>query len=390
MLEDNSTPNTAETADHPMSFLLEEDFYLDLPQSGEIREGQVVAHRGSEILIDIGAKSEGIIPSDELDMMDQSTRDQLTVGNMVSVLIVNPEDRNGNIILSYTRAMEEEDWINAENLLESQDVYLAKVIGYNKGGLLVMFGQVRGFIPASQLGSQRRSSEGSSQERLRNYLGEELSAKVIEVDRSRNRLILSERAAMKEIRASRREKLLDELEEGEIRKGRIVNLAEFGAFVDIGGIEGLVHLSELSWKRVNHPSDLLKVGSEVEVYILGIDRERNRVALSLKRLEPDPWTVIDQMYQEGELVEATVTKLTRYGAFARLNDDFALEGLIHVSELSDEHVNQPQDVIEVDQIVTARIIRIDPQRRQLGLSLKQVMSAKYLESDLARASDEEE
>ncbi|MFN2221036.1 MAG: S1 RNA-binding domain-containing protein, partial [Candidatus Promineifilaceae bacterium] len=206
-------------------------------------------------------------------------------------------------------------------------------------------------------------------------------------DRGRNRLILSERAAMREIRAAQREQVIAEIEVGETRHGRIVNLADFGAFVDIGGIEGLVHLSELSWKRVDHPSEILDVGDEVDVYVINVDEERFRVGLSLKRLEPDPWTIIDTVYSEGELVEATITNLTRYGAFARIEDDYALEGLIHVSELAQEHVEHPQDIVRKGQVVAARIIRIDAEQRQLGLSLKQVSSEKYLEADLAMAGD---
>ena len=200
---------------------------------------------------------------------------------------------------------------------------------------------------------------------------------------------MSERAATKEVREAKRAELMKTLEEGTVVDGRIVNLADFGAFVDIGGIEGLVHLSELSWKRVNHPADLVEVGDEVQVFILSVDEERGRVALSLKRLEADPWTKVDDLYKEGELVEVTITKLTKYGAFARLDDDYSLEGLIHISELSNEHVDLPQDIVETGQVVTARIIRVDSDRRQLGLSLKQVASAEYLENDLAIASDVE-
>lgn len=386
---DNAVKNVPDGAEHPMSFFLSDDYYLDLPQPGEIREGQVVANKSYEVLIDIGAKSEGIITSDELESMDPDTRELLTVGNSIPVYVVNPEDQNGNIILSYKKAVEEEDWLKAQELLESQEVYKGNIVGYNRGGVLMMFGQVRGFIPASQLSNLHRTKEKSGNEGLQDLVGEAISVKVIEVDRSRNRLILSEKAAMKEIKAAKRERLLGDLEEGEIRDGRIVNLADFGAFVDIGGIEGLVHLSELSWKRVNHPADLVEVGDEVQVFILSVDEERGRVALSLKRLEADPWTKVDDLYKEGELVEVTITKLTKYGAFARLDDDYSLEGLIHISELSNEHVDLPQDIVETGQVVTARIIRVDSDRRQLGLSLKQVASAEYLENDLAIASDVE-
>lgn len=386
---DNAVKNVPDGAEHPMSFFLNDDYFPELPQPGEIREGQVVAHRSFEVLIDIGAKSEGIIPGEELESLDSDTRELLTVGNSIPVYIVNPEDQNGNIILSYSKAVEEEDWLKAQELLDSQEVYKGNIIGYNRGGVLMMFGQVRGFIPASQLSNHRRTKEKSGDEGLQNLVGQTVTVKVIEVDRSRNRLILSEKAAMKEIKAAQRQELLGDLEEGEIRDGRIVNLADFGAFVDIGGIEGLVHLSELSWKRVNHPADLVEVGDEVQVFILSVDEERGRVALSLKRLEPDPWTKVDELYKEGELVEVTITKLTKYGAFARLDDDYSLEGLIHISELSNDHVDLPQEIIETGQVVSARIIRVDSDRRQLGLSLKQVASADYLENDLAIASDVE-
>jgi small subunit ribosomal protein S1 len=372
-----------------MNFLLTDDFELGFPQAGEIRQGQVVAHRSHEILIDIGAKSEGVISGSEIDAMDATTREQLAVGNWVPVFIVDPEDMEGNIILSYARAMEEEDWQRAEELFENQNVYKGRVIGYNKGGVLVKLGQVRGFIPSSQLSTDRRlaSQKGSYEDRLRGVVGQEIVARVIEVDRSRNRLILSEKAAMKEVRSAQRAKLLEELADGEIREGRVVNLADFGAFVDIGGLEGLVHLSELSWKRVNHPSEVLEVGDHVQVYILNVDRDRNRVALSLKRLQPDPWTMVDQLYHEGELVEASITKLTKYGAFARIDDDYELEGLIHISEMSEDRINHPQDVVRKGEVVTARIIRIDAEQRQIGLSLKQVTSDQFLEADLAMADE---
>jgi small subunit ribosomal protein S1 len=375
-----------------MSFLLSEDFSVGLPQPGETRTGVVVAFRNNEVLVDIGAKSEGIIPGREYESLDAESREQLALGKEVVVYIVDPEDKNDNIILSYTKAIEEQDWEIAQQLLENQNVYQGKVISYNRGGVLVKLGHVRGFVPASQLSNIRHlGNQGeSNEEQLRKIVGENIHTKVIEVDRSRNRLILSERAAAKEIRAAQRAELLEDLEDGQIRDGRVVNLADFGAFVDIGGIEGLVHLSELSWKRVNHPSEKLQVGENIQVYVLNVDHERKRVALSLKRLEPDPWTIIEEQYQVGQLVEVGITKLTKYGAFARINDDYELEGLIHISELSEDHVKHPKDIIQKGQVVAARIIRIDPDQRQLGLSLKQVASDRFMETDLARAEESDE
>jgi small subunit ribosomal protein S1 len=372
-----------------MSFLLSDEFNLSFPQAGEIREGEVVAHRNNEILIDIGAKSEGIIPNSEVDLMDSETKSLLSVGNTIPVYIINPDDSNGNIILSYSKAMEEEDWDKAQKLHESQDIYKGKIIGYNKGGVLVKMGMVRGFVPASQLDTGRRyDSAQSNEDRLRSLVGDEIITRVIEVDRSRNRLILSERAAAKEIRQEQRKNILGQLGEGDVCEGRVVNLADFGAFIDIGGLEGLVHLSELSWKRVNHPSELLAIGDTVQVHVLNVDRERGRVALSLKQLEPDPWEKVEDTYMEGQLVEVTISKLTKYGAFARLNDEYELEGLIHISELSEDRVNHPRDVVQKGQVVAVRIIRVDTDQRQLGLSLKQVASDRFIDADLAMAEEQ--
>jgi small subunit ribosomal protein S1 len=377
---------------HPMDFLLTDEFKLGIPEPGEVRQGQIVAYRNNEILVDIGAKSEGIIPSREVETLDGQTRQQLAVGNEVPVYVVDPEDKDGNVILSYIKAVEEQDWLTAQELLANQEAYHGKVIGYNRGGLLIKMGQVRGFVPASQLSLNRQMSNvgETTEEQLRKIVGQKIYAKVIEVDRERNRLILSERAATKELRESQRVHLLDNLKEGEVREGRIVNLADFGAFVDIGGIEGLVHLSELSWKRVNHPAEKLKLGDQVKVYVLNVDLERQRVALSLKRLEADPWNNMEAQYQAGQLVEATITKITKYGAFARINDEYELEGLIHISELSAEHVKHPRDMVQKGDVVTARIIRIDPEQRQLGLSIKRASSEDFMAEDLALAENYED
>lgn len=369
---------------HPMDFLLDEE--LNLPSAGEIRTGWVVTQRSNEILVDINAKSEGLIDSREVSSLGPDALAYLAVGNEVLVYVVNPEDSNGNIILSYTKAKEEEDWVNAIALMESQEVVECSVVGFNRGGILVDVGLVRGFVPNSQLRRDRRirrDDQTEMQRAMQSMIGETIRAKIIEVNRERNRLILSEIAATKEIREAQKAKILSTLSVGDVFDGRVVNLANFGAFVDIGGIEGLVHLSELSWKRVSKPSDVLQVGEEVKVSVLKIDNERQRIALSIKRLEADPWTLIDDSYQVGQLVEATITRLTKFGAFARLNDNNELEGLIHISEMAEDRVEHPSDVVSVDDNVMVRIIRVDSEQRQLGLSLKQVSSEKFLEADLA-------
>lgn len=369
---------------HPLAFLLEEDLNLNPPSVGEIRTGEIVAIRNNEILVDIGAKSEAIIPQEELDELGKEMRNRLKLGEQIAVYIVNPEDEEGNIIVSYSRATEEQDWQLAQDLLDSQDVYDSQVIGYNKGGLLIKVGLLRGFVPISQIGGNLHNTR-NAEDQLRQRVGSPLTCKVIEVERERNRLILSEKAAAKEMRASQRSRLLEDLREGDIRPGRVVNLAPFGAFVDIGGMEGLVHLSELSWRRIHDPAEVLKINDEIKAYVLSVDRDQKRIALSLKRLEPDPWTQIESLYQVGQLIEVIITKLTKYGAFASLNDVYQLEGLIHISELAEGHIKHPSDVVQKDQIVTARIIRINADQRQLGLSIKKVASDQYLESDLGLA-----
>jgi small subunit ribosomal protein S1 len=366
---------------HPMDFLLTQE--LDLPSVGEIRQGQIVQHSENFILVDLGAKSEGIIVGDELTAINDETREELAVGTDIRVYIVEIEDKNGNIVLSYTKAAQERDWDRAAELLKNQDIYKTKIVGYNRGGLLAKLGHIRGFIPNSQLSRQHQArNKENAEKHFQSLIGGPITTKVIEVDRKRNRLIMSERAASQEIRAAKRESLLAKLNVGDVCDGKVVNLANFGAFVDIGGIEGLVHLSELSWKRTNNPAEVLQVGDEVQVSILKIDQEQQRLALSIKRLQPDPWSLIGEHYRVGQLVEVTVTKITKFGAFAKLDDDYGLVGLIHISELSENHIENPHEVLKPSQKMMVRIIRIDTEQRQLGLSLKQVTSDKFIEADM--------
>jgi small subunit ribosomal protein S1 len=353
------------------------------PTRGEIVDGTVVANTPAEIRVDIGGKSEGVIDGRELERMADAKLDELTVGEQVKVYVVNPLDRDGKTVVSLRRAEEELDWQRAEELLETRDVVASEITGYNKGGLLVRMGQLKGFVPGSQIDPLRSGvGQGSTpEERWQNLVGEPIQARVIEVDRDRNRLILSERAAMAEVREKQKSQLMEELQEGDVRTGRVVNLARFGAFVDIGGADGLVHLSELSWKRVAHPSEVLSVGEEIEVYVLNVDRDRRRIGLSLKRLQPDPWWRVEEHCQVGGLVEGTVTKLTKFGAFAAVQGLDGIEGLIHISELSDDHVEHPREAVSEGQQVTLRVISVDVFRRRLGLSIRRVSSDEYLETD---------
>ncbi len=394
----NETRGGSETSgdSHSMQTLLGDSFKLDQPKRGEIRVGTIARILPHEIMVDIGYKSEGIITGRELEFIPPEVLAELKEGDQVMTYVVNPEDKNGNIILSLSRAQAEKDWQDAELLHEKQEVFEGTVAGFNKGGLIVKVGKVRGFVPASQLvGARARQSgleeeggeeegEGRPQERFQHLVGKKLHLKVIEIDRARNRLILSERAAVRDWRKAQKEKLLSELQEGMRLKGTVISLADFGAFIDLGGADGLVHLSELSWKRVSHPRELLKVGQVVDVEVLGVDREHKRIALSLKRTEQDPWSVIEARYKIGQLVEGTITKLTKFGAFARIKGDDEIEGLIHISELSDTPVAHPKEVVREGQELTLRIIKIEPERRRLGLSLKRVNQAEYAEEDWRR------
>ncbi len=377
------TDNPDSDGSQAFDTLLDAYLSFDAPAASEVRIGQIVANRGGELLVDIGAKSEGIIPATEYESLNQAQRALLTVGNQVRVYVVDPEDDQGNIILSYLKAAEDDDWARAEAYLESGELAVCDVLGYNRGGLLARFGALRGFIPASQLGFNNRVSRGNStEEQLRGLVGRSCTVKVLEVDRNRGRLILSELEADKILRDHRRAKRLAELQIGHVYEGTIINLTAFGAFVNLGGIEGLVHLSELSWKHVDRPGDLLKVGQKVKVAILDLDHERERVTLSMKQVEGDPWERIDSLYRVGQLVEVTITQLTPYGAFAQINDAYRFGGLIHISELSETHVKSPDEVVRKGQSLTARIIRLDESQRQIGLSIKQVFSDRYLDSDL--------
>jgi small subunit ribosomal protein S1 len=378
-------PNTQEQVSEnrtSMKDLLEEEgLGIDFPQQGEIRQGTVARKTETEVLVSIGTKSEGVIPIRELEQLAPESRESVSVGRVIPVYVVNPEDPNGNVLLSYVRALEEEDWRFAESLLASGETYSGKIVGYNKGGLIVPVGQLRGFIPASQVSVLRRMDAGGStpEQRWSAMVEEAITVAVIEVDRERRRLILSERVALQETRETLKERLLDELSEGDVRAGRVTSLADFGAFVNIDGADGLVHLSEISWERIEHPREVLRVGQEVKVKVIGVDRERKRIGLSIRQLLEDPWVKKVEHLKEGQLIEAKITHLTKFGAFARLSED--LEGLIHISELSEQRVAHPKEVVHEGDVLTLRVIKIEPDRHRIGLSLRKVDSPAYTDFD---------
>lgn len=383
--EPKAAPETAS-----METLLEEEgLGLDFPKQGEIRTGVIATMGENEILVSVGTKSEGVLSGRELEQIPDEEREAFEVGLEIPVYVLTPEDANGNVVLSYSRAREEKDWEKAEELLSSTINFESKIIGFNKGGLLVPLGRLRGFVPASQVSLVRRASVtgDTPDQRWGKMVSEPIKVRVIEVDRERRRLILSEKAALQETRETLKERLLEELNEGDVRAGRVTSVADFGAFVNIDGADGLVHLSEISWERINHPNEVLKVGQEVDVKVISIDHERKRIGLSIRQLLPDPWLKQVEHLKEGQLIEAKVTHLTKFGAFARLDEN--LEGLIHVSELSEHRINHPKEVVKEGDVVTLRVIKIDPERRRIGLSLRKVDSAAYSDLDWKMALAEE-
>jgi small subunit ribosomal protein S1 len=372
----------------PMWKFLDDEYDYKRPKRGDIRYAEVLRVDEDEIIVDIGGKTEGVVPSADLERMGEDAISEIGVGDKVPVYVLRPESADGDVIVSLNMARTMEDWRRAEELFDAGDVFEGTVAGYNKGGLLVYFGQIRGFIPASQLsGLSRRSSHEERMQTLSKMEGEEIMLKVIEVDRQRRRLIFSERAASREWREKRKSELLDELQEGDIRGGTVRNLCDFGAFVDLGGADGLIHISELSWRRVRHARDVLKVGDEVEVYVLRVDRQRKRIGLSLKRLQPDPWQAVEEKYEIGQVVKGKITNIVDFGAFARVED--GIEGLIHVSELSDGDF-APQDLVREGEELYLKILSIDSDRQRMGLSLKQAPTREEVEGEEAWASLREE
>ncbi len=374
---------------HPMTDLLEQQSWRGLPRRGESIGGTIVSISPSEVLVDIGFKTEGVVSARDLERLDQEFRDSLQVGDTVSVYVLRPQDKQGNVVLSLSRAQMESDWEEAERLFEAGEIIEEPVVGCNRGGLIVNLARVRGFVPASQivrLRVPRDCTDAEREEMLGQLLDSKLHLKIIELDRRRNRLILSERAALRVWRQEQKDRLLEELKDGDIRRGVVSSLCDFGAFVDLGGADGLVHLSELSWRRVGHPRQVLKTGQEVDVYVLSVDKERRRIALSIKRLHKEPWSTVEERFQVGQVVTGTVTKLTDFGAFARLDED--IEGLVHISELSDERIAHPSDVLEEGQEVALRVIRIDAERQRMGLSLRRVSEDQYSDDHDWQESDQ--
>jgi small subunit ribosomal protein S1 len=349
---------------------------------GDVVEGEVMHVDREKILVDIGGKCEGVVPSREFQTLSPEELGRLRPGDRVLVFVLQPEDQAGQAILSIDRARQEKTWRRLHEVFEAGGVIEAEVVNYNKGGLLVNLDGIRGFVPASQVVAIRGGDEVSKQADMARMVGQRLKLKIIEINRHRNRLILSERQAVQEHRDAMKAQLIETLREGETRRGRVTSIADFGVFVDIGGADGLVHLSEISWTRVKHPSEVLRVGDEVDVMVLSVNPGQRKIALSIRRTQPEPWMQVASQFQVGQVVRGTITQLASFGAFARLQE--GVEGLIHVSELAGWRVEHPNEVLQEGDDVIVRVIRIDPTRRRIGLSLRRALeiSDEELEASL--------
>ncbi|MGB8020284.1 MAG: 30S ribosomal protein S1 [Candidatus Nanopelagicales bacterium] len=329
---------------------------------GDIVEGTIVKVDRDEVLLDIGYKTEGVIPSRELSIKhDVDPSEIVSVGDAIEALVLQKEDKEGRLILSKKRAQYERAWGKIEKIKEEDGVVTGKVIEVVKGGLILDIG-LRGFLPAS-LVEMRRVRD------LQPYVGKEIEAKIIELDKNRNNVVLSRRAWLEQTQSEVRTSFLNQLQRGQIRNGVVSSIVNFGAFVDLGGVDGLVHVSELSWKHIDHPSEVVTVGDEVTVEVLDVDMDRERVSLSLKATQEDPWQHFARTHQMGQVVPGKVTKLVPFGAFVRVEE--GIEGLVHVSELAERHVEIPEQVVTVNDDIFVKVIDIDLERRRISLSLKQ-------------------
>jgi small subunit ribosomal protein S1 len=348
-------------------------------EEGELVTGTVVRIEHDEVLLDIGFKSEGVIPVRELSIRDDvDPSEAVAIGDEIEALVIQKEDKDGRLVLSKKRAEYKRAWNNVEEKFKNGENVEGEVIEVVKGGLILDIG-LRGFLPASLVDLRRVKD-------LDSYLGTVIEARVIEMDRNRNNVVLSRRVLLEEGRKNERAEILNKLEKGMRLKGTVSSIVEFGAFVDLGGIDGLVHISELSWSHVNHPSEVVSVGDEVEVEVLDVDRNRERISLGLKQTTEDPWRTLIKNYPVGAIVEGKVTKIVPFGVFVALGD--GVEGLVHISEMANKHVNHPSQVVEVGQQVPVKVMSVDLDRRRISLSMKAAAETLGITIEVAEMEDE--
>lgn len=353
--------------------LLEESLASSQIERGDIISGIVLSIDSHGLIVDVGWKQDGIVTRNDIERMGMHLSD-FEIDKEIDVAVVRLNDKDGNLILSASQARQNEDWKRAEEIMNSEEVWRGEITDANKGGVIMPFGHLRGFIPASHVVDLPRGlNEDNRLTYLQNLVGQEIAVKVIEVNRKRRRLVFSQRDAEQENRSARKEALLAELAEGNTRSGVVSGLCDFGAFVDLGGADGLIHISELAWHRVRHPGEVVNIGDKVDVYILHLDDEGKRIGLSLKRLQPNPWVLVNEMYHIGQLVEGTISRVEPFGAFISL--DPGIEALLHVSQMSTNPEEDPIRHLYDGQKLLMRIISIESDKQRLGLSLNEVTKA---------------
>ncbi len=382
--------NGEESSDDPVEVDL---VFQYLPKEGlrrgDIIDGIVLDSARDGLLVDIQQKSEGWVPIRETRLLtEEEGEDALPkVGDEVILYVSRPEGPDGYPLLSIDRARGEHGWRDLEKAREAEETVTGRIIGSNRGGAVIQVKGVQGFVPLSQLvGPARDLYVGDGAPPKPGFIGMEVDCKILELNRRRNRAIFSERAALEAINHMQKMRLVQELEEGDIRRGRVAGISSFGAFIDLGGADGLVHISEMSWSSVNRPDDVVKLGEDLDVLVLKVDRETLKIALSMKRLMPEPWENIENQLSVGQVVEGKVTKLAHFGAFARVGE--GIEGLVHISELTHRHIKSPSEVVKEGDVRNFRVIRIEPERRRLGLSLKQVEDPQGAGEQLGASDDD--
>ncbi len=365
---------------------LDQDASMEQPDRGELRSGTIVEIHSSELVVDIGSKRDGVVPQADLNKLDPEYVKGLQVGDEIDVVVSKQIDDDGIFQLSIADALQQKDWLLAQDLLDNGETTDHRVVGYNKGGLTVEFNRLRGFVPASHIVDMPRNvPEEQRQAEFEKRIGQEMRLKVIEVDKKRRRLVMSQMLAEREYRAGRKEELFRTLHVGDVINGEVRSLRPFGAFVDLGGADGLLHVSEIGWTPISHPREALEVGQMVEVQVIRLDPENQRIALSRKRVMANPWETVEKRYNVGDTVDVIITRLVDFGAFAQIEP--GIEGLIHISELADITVAEPLKAVHSGETVQAKILRIDAKRQRIGLSRRQ---AEQLNAGTQEESAQEE
>lgn len=356
---------------------------IEKASRGDLLEATVLANDDHGLIVDLGLKRDGVVPRSEIESLD--TQYAADVGDRITVMVVETEDRDGNLLVSIQQALASRDWDAARRQMEADTLYTGRVIAANRGGVIVPFGELRGFVPASHVvGLPRGLDDQERINHLQQYVGQQLELKIIEVNPNRRRLVLSERQAQREAREKAKLRLLETLSEGAVVTGTVSSLRDFGAFVDLGGADGLIHVSELAWHRVKHPGEIVSVGEEIEAYILQLDHKRQRIGLSLKRLQPNPWLEIERTHSVGQLVEGTVSRVVSFGAFIELEN--GIEALLHISEISDPQPEHVEDALKPGDGVVAQIVNFEPHRQRMGLSIKHLQSGQRPEHATGQAA----